>query len=83
MPVLDNLMGLTERDSTLVMSGERDELLQKCCDALEATPRFSVVTVSAADPGAIAITPRQPGAVGVPRPACLTTTRRADLGSAG
>jgi len=46
MPVLDSLTGLTARDSTLVMPGERDELLQKCCDALQATPRFSVATVS-------------------------------------
>jgi len=46
MPLLDNLTGLTKRDSTLVMPGERDELLQRCCDALESTPRFSVLTVS-------------------------------------
>jgi len=46
MPLLDSLTQLTGIDTTLVVAGTREELLQKCCDALEAAPRFSVVNVS-------------------------------------
>jgi hypothetical protein len=46
MPPLDSLTQLTGLDTTLVVAGVRDELLQKCCDVLEAAPGFSVVNVS-------------------------------------
>ena len=46
MPLRDSLTQLTGLDATLVVAGERDDLLQRCCDALEAAPRFSVVNVS-------------------------------------
>jgi hypothetical protein len=40
------LTQLTGLGTTVVVAGARDELLQKCCDALETAPRFSVVNVS-------------------------------------
>ena len=39
-------MQLGALDMTLVVAGARDEWLQKCSDALEAAPRFSVANVS-------------------------------------
>jgi hypothetical protein len=46
MPLVDRLMQLGTLDTTLVVAGARDEWLQKCSDALEAAPRFSVANVS-------------------------------------
>ena len=46
MPLLDSLMQLGALETTLVVAGARDDWLQKCCDALEAAPRFSVADVS-------------------------------------
>jgi hypothetical protein len=46
MPLLDSLTQLTGLDTTVVVAGATDELLQKCCDALEAAPGFPVVNVS-------------------------------------
>jgi len=46
MPLVDSLMQLGALDTTLVVAGARQEWLQKCCDALEAAPRFSVANVS-------------------------------------
>ena len=47
MQLLDSLMQLGALDdTTLVVAGARDEWPQKCCDALEAAPRFSVADVS-------------------------------------
>jgi len=42
-------MWLLSTDTTFVVGGGRDAWLQRCCDALDATARFSIESVSEDD----------------------------------